>query len=76
MNAPPLPPGHKANFKTLQQAFEAGDICLLSAIRIADQKPVALICALNHEGDDFMPVPLAELVNGNPYELYEPPFPR
>ena len=69
-----LSKGHKANFKTLERAFENGDLALVSAIRKADKKHVALVCAMQRNEDDTItPIPLAEMVNGNPFELYEDP---
>lgn len=69
-----LSKGYKANFKTLERAFKNGDLALVSAIRKADQKPVALLCAMQQNADDtIMPIPLAEMVDGNPFEIYEDP---
>jgi len=76
---PALLPGYKANFETLQKAAANGDLCLVSAIRKADRQPVALVCAMNIEHDPatgeklFCPAPLAVMVEGNPYELFEDP---
>jgi hypothetical protein len=69
-----LTDGHKANFTTLKRAFTNGDLALVSAIRKADQKSVALVCAMQtNEDGTITPMPLAEMVNGNPFELYEDP---
>jgi len=69
-----LAKGHKANFKTLELALNNGDLSLVSAIRKADKKNVALVCAMQRNEDDTItPIPLAEMVNGNPFELYEDP---
>lgn len=74
MKAPKLAKGYKHNYDTLLQAAENGDLALMSAIRKSDQQPVALVCAMNrHENEDISMVPLAVMVEGNPYELYEPP---
>jgi hypothetical protein len=69
----PLKKGHKKNFETLQRAHDEGALCIMSAIRKSDGEQVALVCAMNFDGEFYMPVPLAEMVNGNPYELYEDP---
>lgn len=69
----PLQPGDKANFKTIQRAADAGHLCLLSAIRKSDGKQVSLVCAMGRDGDDYMPTPLAVMVEGNPYELFHDP---
>lgn len=71
---PRLTPGHRANFTTLQQASDNGDLALVSARRASDGAPVALVCALRREQDGAIsPVPLAVMVEGNPYELFEDP---
>lgn len=71
---PALLPGYKANFETLRRAFKNGDSGLVSAIRKSDQEPVALVCAFSKEGDGTIaPVPLAVMVEGDPYELFEDP---
>lgn len=71
---PPLLPGYQANFQTLQRAAEYGDLALVSAIRAADQMPVALVCAIQTNDDGtFTPVPLAEMCSGNPFEDYLDP---
>lgn len=71
---PALNPAHVANFHTLQEAEDNGDLALVSAIRKADKKPVALVCAMHHGYDDkITPVPIAEMIDGDPFELYEDP---
>lgn len=71
----PLLEGHKVNFATLKQAHDDGNLALVSGIRVADREPVALICAMSssEDGKLLRPVPLGEMVNGNPYELYYDP---
>ena len=75
MKKPPkLLPGYKINFATLRAACAAGDLALVSAIRKADKKPVALVCAMQQNEDKTLsPVPLAVMVEGNPYELFDDP---
>lgn len=65
--------GDLANFETLLAAARNGDLCLVSAIRKADQANVALICAVNRDSNFVEPVPLAVMVEGNPFELFEDP---
>ncbi len=70
----PLAEDQKINFQTLKLAVEYEDVALVSAIRKKDGRPVALICAMNHmEDGNIVPVPLAEIISGNPYELYYDP---
>lgn len=74
MKPPKLKKGHRLNFQTLTKAFDCGQVALVSAIRKADKKAVALICAMQvNEDDTITPIPFAEMVNGNPFELYEDP---
>ena len=61
------------NFKTLQRAFDQSATGLVSARRL-DGTPVALICAMQVNDDDTItPMPFAELIEGNPFELYQDP---
>lgn len=71
---PPLAEEQKINFQTLKLAVEYEDVALVSAVRKRDGRPVALICAMNHLQDGkVIPIPLAEIINGNPYDLYYDP---
>ena len=72
---PQLNPSDKANFKTLCRAFEDGRVAVISAIRKADQKPVALVCAMGVDESDgaLIPSPLAVMIEGNPFEDFEDP---
>lgn len=75
---PKTPPRLKnydiANFNTLKKAAGQSDMALVSAIRKSDQKPVALICAMQRNADESItPVPLAVMIEGNPFELFEDP---
>jgi hypothetical protein len=70
---PALEEGYKINFNTLNRACKNGDLVLVSAIRKADQKPVALVCAVNQHGGEFSVAPLAVMVEGDPFELFEDP---
>jgi len=65
---------HKENFDTLIRAVKSGDVCLLDVERKSDNKSVAALCAVNYEDNDEVSfVPLAIMVEGNPYEMYAPP---
>lgn len=71
---PKLLDGYKRNFETLLAATNNGDLALVSAIRRADEQPVALVAAIQHEEDGSCSiVPLAVMIEGNPYELFDPP---
>ena len=70
---PALLPGYKENFNTLLRAAGQGDLALVSAIRKADQKLVALVCAMHRRKGAMMAVPLAVMVEGDPFQLFEDP---
>ena len=66
--------GDTANFNTLLKAASHGDLALVSAVVAADQKPAALVCAMStNEDGTITPVPLAVMIKGNPFELFEDP---
>jgi hypothetical protein len=74
MKPPRLNPSDVANFKTIRRAMGDGALALVSAVRKADRKPVALVCAMGQTGDGAItPVPLAVMVEGDPYEDFEDP---
>jgi len=71
---PALLPGYRDNFNTMLRASKEGDLALVSAIRKADKKPVALVCAIQRNPDETMtPVPFAVMCEGNPFEDFEDP---
>ena len=66
--------GDQMNFETLLRAANDGALALVSAIRKADQQSVALICAMQTNDDDTItPVPVAVMVEGNPFDLFDDP---
>lgn len=71
----PLNKHHKTNLETLERAFESGDVCLMECRRKSDQEIVAMLCAVGYEDGEYIMTPFAEMVNGNPFEMYEPPAP-
>jgi hypothetical protein len=71
---PRLRKGDQSNFQTLLRAAGDGALALVSAIRKADQQPVALVCAMQQNPDETItPVPFAVMVEGNPFELFDDP---
>jgi len=64
-----------SNFATLTRAFEAGHVALLDVRRTADKRVVAAVCAVNLIEDEFAFTPFALMVEGNPFDLLEPPDP-
>lgn len=69
----PLRKGDKANFKTLLRAAGNQDLALVSAIRKSDREKVALVCAMEFDGTNYLPKPLAVMIEGDPFELFEDP---
>ncbi len=70
-----LSPADSSNFTTLTRAFGDGNVALLEVRRVSDQKAVAAICSMHREGDDLLLTPFALMVEGNPFELFDPPNP-
>jgi len=69
--------GDKHNFQTLLRAAGNRDIILIESRRKSDGRYVALLAATYQEpgpGGQFVIVPLGEMVDGDPYELYEDPM--
>jgi hypothetical protein len=69
-----IPKGHKQNFQTLVDAFNAGDVALMECQLSATGETVAVICAANRMPDgEIQFTPFAIMFNGNPYEMVNPP---
>ena len=68
----PLEP-FKANFTTLQRAFENDDVCLVACTDRVTGELVPTICMVNNHGDEIELVPVAMLFTGNPYDEVLPP---
>jgi hypothetical protein len=45
----------------------------MDCIEKASGEHVAVICAINKEGEEIGMVPLARFFNGNPYDMLTPP---
>ena len=72
----PLREGDKNNFETLERAFKEGQAALMDVRRRSDGKKVAAIVAVGRDDDDnYMFTPFAIMVEGNPFELFDPPSP-
>jgi len=69
----PLRKGDKANFQTILEAAENGDLALVSAVRKADDADVALVCAMGHDEQHSYPIPIAVMVEGSPFTTYHDP---
>ncbi len=64
----------KKNFATLSRAFNDGQVALVDVLRLKDRKKIAAVCAMAPNGDGTITmIPLATLVEGNPFEEFAPP---
>ena len=72
-----IPKYMKTNYETLLRAAENGHLALLESTRISDGEQVYLLCGVTppseEDGIHYL-TPFAEMINGNPFKLYEPPF--
>lgn len=68
-----LRPGDKLNLDTIIRAATNGDLAVIRACRRADGQDVTLLAAIHWDGEEYAVTPLAELFDGNPYDLYEDP---
>jgi hypothetical protein len=66
---------HRSNLETLQRAFDNGDAALVECQRVADGETVVTLCAVGRDGEEYVITPFAEMVGGNPFDLYRPPNP-
>ena len=64
---------HEANLKTLYRVFKERGAALVECRRKSDGAIVAMLCGIAFDGVEYHITPFAEMVNGNPYELYESP---
>lgn len=72
----PLSDGDKANFETLREAMQNGDVALLECQLVCTGTSTAVICAVNREaGESIAFVPIAQLFARDPYALLRPPHP-
>ena len=69
--------GHRANFKTLIKAIQAGDVALMECQLAATGENVAVVCAaVEVSSGNTQFFPFALLFNDNPYKLVNPPKPE
>ncbi len=65
----------RMNFDNLARAFKSGDAALVEVRRVADGVAVAAICAIGRDGESYLITPFAVMVEGNPFDLFDPPNP-
>ena len=66
---------HTHNLETLREAFDRGDVALVECQRVSDGETVVMLCAVGFDDGEYTMTPFAEMVNGNPFEMYRPPDP-
>lgn len=76
---PPIPKHHLQWFNTLKQAFNNGDVALMSCLDAKTKEPLSVICIVqreegcNGEMGDVVFTPIANLaITDNPYHSYIP----
>ena len=68
-----IPDHIRANFQTLMRAAENGDLALMECADAETGAPRYVICAVGHDGGEYLFTPFGHLAEGNPYEAYRPP---
>ncbi len=68
-----IPKGTAKNFQTLKNAQSNDHLALLRAYDKKEGKEVTLICAMNLVEDEYDFIPLAIMIEENPFERFEPP---
>lgn len=66
---------HEKNLETIVNAAKCGCLALLECRLRTTGEKVAVLVAVNRDGEMRTFVPFAVFMNGNPYELLDPPNP-
>jgi hypothetical protein len=73
-----IPDYARKNFQTLLRAAEVGHLSLMECTDAASGVPRYVICAVgwqeDEHGGEYLMTPFGHLADGNPYELYVPPY--
>jgi len=67
---------HTTNLETIQKAAEEDNLAVVECRKKSTGETVAMLCAVGFDGEEYCITPFAEMVDGNPFELYEPPNPE
>jgi hypothetical protein len=72
-----IPESHKVNFGTLKTAASNLDLALMMLYDRIEKRhrPVVVAIGRDDEGN-YLPTPIAVLIEDNPYERFEDPFPN
>ncbi len=68
-----IPKGTVTNFETILNAHRSERLLLLRAYDKITQKDVTLVCATNLSGEDYEFIPLAIMIEDDPFERFVPP---
>lgn len=75
---PSISTQHENNFITLCEATRNGDVCLMLCTDAKTGEHATVICMINKSFNEagepeYQFVPVATMIEGNPYEAYIPP---
>lgn len=73
---PPICKAHSANLETIIRAAKHGQLALVECRNKATGEIEAVLSAIGFDGSEYVITPFAALVNGNPYEVWDPPNPE
>ena len=68
-----IPDHVRANFETLLNAAQAGDLALMECTEVASGETRYVLCTVGRDDGDYVMTPFGHLTPGNPYEAYIPP---
>jgi hypothetical protein len=69
-------PNHaRANFATLLRAAADGNLALMECADAVTGEARYVICAVVHDGADYLFTPFGHLASGNAFDAYVPPSP-
>lgn len=67
---------HAANLRTIYKAARNRDLALMECQLKTTGEKVAVLCAVQFDGTEYQMTPCAVMLNGNPYEMLNPPDPN
>jgi len=70
-----LPKHHKNNFETILRAAANGDLALVQCRMKSTGEIVAAVAAVSWDGQHYTITPFALMIDGDPFELLDPPNP-
>ena len=72
----PFLSSYRANFDTLKRACENGHLAMVECLHVPSSKLAAVVCAIGFKDGQYEIVPLARMLEGNPFDEYQPPDPN